>query len=286
MKVVDELGNERDGIFLVPFVASFGQAGSFGLDLGRRFFAECGGLAATALEGTRKTWDIRRWWPEYIEQCLFLIRVTTLPVMLIAIPLGATISLQVGQLTRQLGAESLTGAVVIVGVVREAAPIAAALLIAGAGGSAMTADVGARNIRDELAAMEVMSVNPTHRLVTPRLWAASTVGVLLVSLIVIAGVAGGYVFNVLLQGVSPGAFFQGADSLLRLSDLQVGIFKAGLFGFMAATISCHRGMNCDKSPVGVGLAVKEAVVVSMLSIFIVNYVITTLYTLLVPQRLI
>jgi phospholipid/cholesterol/gamma-HCH transport system permease protein len=206
--------------------------------------------------------------------------------MLIAIPLGASISLQVGQLTRQLGAESLTGAVVIVGVVREAAPIAAALLIAGAGGSAMTADMGARNIRDELAAMSVMAVNPTHRLVTPRLWAASTIGVLLVSLIIVSGVGGGYLFNVVLQGVSSGAYFQGADTLLRLSDLIVALLKAGLFGFMAATVACHRGMHCNRSPVGVGAAVKEAVVMTLLAVFIVNYVITTLYALLVPQRLI
>jgi phospholipid/cholesterol/gamma-HCH transport system permease protein len=254
-------------------------------ELARRTLAETGAMAATALEGLRRTWEITRWWPEYVTQCLFLIRVTTLPVMLIAVPLGATISLQVGQLTRQLGAESLTGAVVIVGVVREAAPIAAALLIAGAGGSAMTADMGARNIRDELAAMEVMAVNPTHRLVTPRLWAATTVGLLLVSLIILSGVAGGYLFNVVLQGVSPGAYFQGADDLLRLSDLGVALFKAGLFGFMAATVACHRGMRCERSPVGVGAAVKEAVVMTLLAVFIVNYVITSLYTILVPQEL-
>ncbi len=267
-------------------LARLGAVPSAVLGTLRAFLVEAGGLTATALEGLRKTWQVTRWWPEYVEQCLFLIKVTTLPVMLIAIPLGATISLQVGQLTRQLGAESLTGAVVIVGVVREAAPIAAALLIAGAGGSAMTADMGARNIRDELAAMSVMAVNPTHRLVTPRLWAATTVGVLLVSLIIVAGVGGGYLFNVVLQGVSPGAFFQGDDALLRPADLAVALFKAGLFGFMAATVACHRGMHCDRSPVGVGAAVKEAVVMTLLAVFIVNYVITTLYALLVPQRLI
>src|SRR3546814_12288188 len=84
-------------------------------------------------------------------------------------------------------------------IVREAAPVATALLIAGAGGSAMTADIGARKIRDELAAMEVMSVNPVHRLVTPRLWAASTVGLFLVSLVSVAGIGGGYFFNVVIQ---------------------------------------------------------------------------------------
>src|SRR3546814_21086967 len=108
--------------------------------------------------------------------------------MLIAIPLGATISLQVGQLTRQLGAESLTGAVVIVGVIREAAPIAAALLLAGAGGSAMTADMGARHIPDQPSAMEVMAVNPTPRLVPPPLGSATKVAVLLVLLIIVSEV--------------------------------------------------------------------------------------------------
>ena len=77
----------------------------------------------------------------------------------------------------------------------------------------MSSDIGSRNIRDELAAMEVMGVNPIHRLVTPRLWAASTVGVMLVSLVIVSGVGGGYFFNVVLQGVTPGAYFEGATSL-------------------------------------------------------------------------
>ncbi len=246
--------------------------------------ADIGDTLSIALEGMRKSWQVGRWGAEFVMQALFLVKVTLLPVVLIAVPLGATISLQIGQLTRQLGGESFTGAAVIVGVVREAAPIAAALLIAGAGGSAMTADMGARNIRDELAAMEVMAVNPVGRLVTPRLWAASAVGVLLVSMVIVAGVGGGFVFNVILQGVSPGAFFNGATALIRLSDLGVAIGKAGLFGFIAAAVACQRGMSCDRSPVGVGLAVKQAVVVTFLAVFSANYVITSLYVLLVPQR--
>jgi phospholipid/cholesterol/gamma-HCH transport system permease protein len=248
--------------------------------------SETGATFAVALEGVRHSWDVRHWWREYVLQSLFLVKVTLTPVMLVALPLGATISLQIGQLTRQLGGESFTGAAVIVGVIREAAPIAAALLIAGAGGSAMTADIGARNIRDELAAMEVMAVNPIGRLVTPRLWAAGTVGVLLVGSVIVAGVGGGFVFNVIVQGVSPGAFFNGSTSLLQLADLVVALFKAGLFGFIAAAVSCHRGMSCARSPVGVGLAVKQAVVITFLAVFTANYVITSLYVVLVPQRII
>src|SRR5207248_5085530 len=188
----------------------------------------------------------------------------------------------VGSFNRQLGAESATGAAMVLAIVREAAPVAAALLIAGAGGSAMTADLGSRKIRDEIAAMEVMAVNPIHRLVTPRLWAASTVGVLLVSLVVLSGVAGGFFFNVIIQGVTPGAYFNGATSLLHTSDLFVSIFKAWIFGFIAATVACYSGMNCDLGPVGVGRAVNKSVVQTFIVVFIVNYVITTLYFVVVP----
>jgi len=249
-----------------------------------RLLGETGGTISIALEGVRKTWDVRHWWREYVVQSAFLVSVTLTPVVLIAIPLGATISLQIGQLTRQLGAESFTGAAIIVGIIREAAPIAAALLIAGAGGSAMTADIGARNIRDELAAMEVMAINPVGRLVTPRLWAAASVGVLLVSMVIVGGVGGGFFFTVIVQGVSPGAFFNGATALVRMSDLVVAMGKAGLFGIIAAAIACQRGMSCDRSPLGVGIAVKQAVVITLLAVFTVNYVITSMYVVLVPQR--
>src|SRR3546814_12390113 len=83
---------------------------------------------------------------------------------------------------------------------------------------------------------------------------------LLVSLIIVAGVGGGYIFNVVLQGVSPGAYFQGADALLRLSDLFVALGKAGSFGLLAATVACPRGMHCDRSTLGVGFPVQADVV--------------------------
>jgi phospholipid/cholesterol/gamma-HCH transport system permease protein len=100
----------------------------------RGVFAEIGELFIIAMEALRRTWDVRHWFWEFVEQCWFLARVTTMPVILIAIPLGATVALQVGDLAGQLGAKSATGGAVVVGLVREVAPIAAALVIAGAGG--------------------------------------------------------------------------------------------------------------------------------------------------------
>ena len=246
---------------------------------------ETGLMFAIAAEGFRNTPDIRTWWKDWLEQCWFLVQVTTLPVLLIAIPLGATISLQVGDLAGQLGAQSATGSAVVLAIVREVAPVATALLISGAGGSAMSSDLGSRRIRNELSAMQVMGVNPIHRLVTPRLWASSTVGVLLVSLVVLSGVAGGYFFNVVLQGVTPGAYFEGATSLLRLPDLLASLFKAWIFGFIAAMVAAYKGMNCDYGPAGVGKAVNQAVVLTFILIFAANYVITTIYFVLFPSQI-
>lgn len=246
---------------------------------------QTGSLFIVAIEGFRKTWDLRRWWAEYVEQCYFLAKVTALPVMLIALPLGGTISLQVGQIVRQIGAQSGTGATVVQALVTQVAPVAAALLISGAGGSAMTSDMGSRRIREELDAMEVMAINPVHRLVTPRLWAASTVGVMLCSIVILAGVLGGYYFNVIQEGVTPGSYFDGATSLLQLTDLTTTLFKAWIFGFLAASVACWKGMTCDYGPSGVGRAVNQAAVIAALLVFAANYVISTLAYALFPPRI-
>ncbi len=245
---------------------------------------ETGNLFAVTLDGVRDIPKIRVWWQEYLRQCWFISKVTAVPVMLISIPFGMVIALHVGSFSRQLGAESATGAAMVLAIVREAAPVATALLIAGAGGSAMTADIGSRKIRDEIAAMEVMAVNPIGRLVTPRLMAASTVALFLVSLVSVAGLAGGYVFNVLVQHVTAGAYFSGFTQLVQLPDLWSSLAKAWVFGFIAAMVSCYKGLYAKGGPKGVGDAVNQGVVITFILIFFVNFIMTTLYFALVPQK--
>jgi len=245
---------------------------------------EAGTLFSVSLDGIRNIPKIRQWWQEYLRQCWFIAKVTSIPVMLISIPFGMVIALHVGSFSRQLGAESATGAAMVLAIVREAAPVATALLIAGAGGSAMTADIGSRKIRDEIAAMEVMAVNPIGRLVTPRLLAASTVALFLVSLVSVAGLAGGYVFNVLVQHVTAGAYFSGFTQLVQLPDLWQSLAKAWVFGFIAAMVSCYKGLYCKGGPKGVGDAVNQGVVITFIFIFFVNFIMTTLYFALVPQK--
>src|SRR5688572_8897995 len=254
------------------------------VDKPRTLVRETGVMFAIALEGLRRTPFVRDWWREYLSQCWFIAKVTSLPVMLISIPFGMVIALHVGSFNRQLGAESATGAAMVLAIVREAAPVVTALLIAGAGGSAMTADLGSRKIRDEISAMEVMAVNPVHRLVTPRLWAASTVSIMLVSLVSVAGLAGGFVFNVIVQGTTAGAYFSGFTALVQLPDLFQALVKAWVFGFIAAMVACYKGLYAKGGPKGVGDAVNQAVVVTFILIFFANFIMTTLYFALIPQK--
>ncbi|MFU8874514.1 MlaE family ABC transporter permease [Micromonospora sp. SL4-19] len=221
---------------------------------------------------------------EFVQQAWFISSVSILPAALVSIPFGAVIALQLGSLVRQLGAQSFTGAASVLAVVREAGPIVTALIIAGAGGSAICADLGARKIREELDAMQVLGIDPIHRLVVPRVLASMLVAVLLNGLVSVVGVTGGYAFNVVLQGGTPGAYVASFQALGQLPDLLVGEVKALLFGATAALVACYKGMTAKGGPKGVGDAVNQSVVITFMLLFALNFVVTAGYFQVVPQK--
>jgi len=221
---------------------------------------------------------------EFVQQAWFISSVSILPAALVSIPFGAVIALQLGSLVRQLGAQSFTGAASVLAVVREAGPIVTALIIAGAGGSAICADLGARKIREELDAMQVLGIDPIHRLVVPRVLASMLVAVLLNGLVSVVGVTGGYAFNVVLQGGTPGAYVASFQALGQLPDLLVGEVKALLFGATAALVACYKGMTARGGPKGVGDAVNQSVVITFMLLFALNFVVTAGYFQVVPQK--
>ncbi|MGH3728126.1 MAG: MlaE family ABC transporter permease [Micromonosporaceae bacterium] len=221
---------------------------------------------------------------ELIQQAWFIASVSIIPAALVSIPFGAVIALQLGSLTRQLGAQSFAGAASVLAVVREAGPIVTALIIAGAGGSAICADLGARKIREELDAMQVLGIDPIQRLVVPRVIASMFVAVLLNGLVSVVGVAGGYFFNVVMQGGTPGAYLASFQALGQLADLISGEIKALFFGAIAALVGCYLGMNAKGGPKGVGDAVNQTVVIAFMLLFAVNFIIVAIYFQVVPQK--
>ena len=245
---------------------------------------ETGRLFALALDVIvqtfRRPFQVR----EFIQQCWFIASVTILPTALVAIPFGAVVALQLGSLIVQLGAQSFTGAAAVLAIIQQAAPLVTALMVAGAGGSAICADLGARTIREEIDAMEVLGVNPIQRLVVPRVLAAMVIAVLLNGLVSVVGVAGGYFFNVILQGGTPGAYLASFSALAQLPDLYAGEVKALCFGAIAAIVAAHKGLTAGGGPKGVGDAVNHAVVLTFLLLFFTNFVLTAVYFEIVPAK--
>ncbi len=235
-------------------VALFRETGSFvamSLDVGRAVF--------------RRPFQVR----EFLQQCWFVASVSILPTCLVAIPFGAIIALQTGALIRQLGAVSLNGG---------------ASVIAGAAGSAVCADLGARKIRDEIDAMEVLGIDPLQRLVVPRVFAIMLVSALLNGLVSVVGVAGGYFFSVVVQHGTPGPYFASFTELAQLPDLYQAEAKAIVFGLVAGLMASYKGLTAKGGPKGVGDAVNQSVVFTFMLLFAINFFATALYTQLVPQK--
>lgn len=245
---------------------------------------QSGKLFALFLDVGRMTFKRPFQFREFIQQSWFIASVTILPTMLVTIPFGAVIALQLGTLSRQIGAQSFTGAASVLAIIREASPIVVALLIAGAGGSAICADLGSRKIRDEIDAMEVLGISPIQRLVVPRVLGCVVVATALNGVVSVVGVAGGYFFNVILQGGTPGAYLASFSALAQLPDLYTGEVKAFVFGIIAGVVASYKGLNVGGGPKGVGDAVNQSVVITFMLLFAVNFVITAVYFQVVPAK--
>ena len=100
----------------------------------------------------------------------------------------------------------------------------------------------------------------------------------------LVGVAGGYVFNVILQDGTPGAYLASFTALAQIPDLVIGLIKALVFGLIAAIVASYKGMNAGGGPKGVGDAVNESVVITFLLLFVVNFVLSAIYLQIVPPK--
>ena len=159
-------------------------------------------------------------------------------------------------------------------------------MLAGAVGSAIAADLGSRTIRDEIDAMKVMGVNPIERLISPRLLATMVVSFLLCGFVCFVGFITGYVFNVYLQGGTPGSYTGTFASFATTSDLMFALAKAVIFGAIVAIVACDRGLSTKGGPAGVANSVNAAVVNSVLLLFTVNVILTQLFAILFPAKVV
>ncbi len=220
---------------------------------------------------------------EFVRQGAFMAGTAVVPTVLVALPVGVTLSIQFALLAGQVGATSLAGAASGLAVIRQAASLVAAILMAAAVGSAITADLGSRTMREEIDAMEVMGVSVIRRLVVPRFAAAIMIGVALTGVVCFVGFLASYLFNVYFQNGAPGSFVATFASFTTPGDMVLALLKAVVFGAIVAIVSAQKGLSTQGGPTGVANSVNAAVVESILILMIVNVAISQLYNMLFPR---
>lgn len=221
-------------------------------------------------------------WSEFLLQAWFMTKVSLLPTILVAIPFGVITSVQIGAVASQIGAGSFSGAINGIGVLRQGAPLVTSLMIAGAVGSAICSDLGARQVREEIDAMKVMGINPVQRLVSPRVVAALVVSLLLTIIVAMTAMVTAFILNVGNGSISAGTYINSFISFSNTIDLWVALLKAFIFGFIATIVAAHKGLSAHGGPKGVADAVNQAVVLSVILLAVVNVVITQVYSMLSP----
>jgi phospholipid/cholesterol/gamma-HCH transport system permease protein len=200
-------------------------------------------------------------------------------ITVVALFTGMILALQTGLELRRYGQEVYIGSAVAVSVIREMGPFMTGLIIAASVGSAIAAQLGTMTVSEEIAALEVMSINPNRFLVMPRLVALACMMPVLTVYTNILGIFGGAVVGATQLGVSMRSYMDNATQFATNKDLYVGLFKAFVFGIIIATVACHQGFVTTEGAVGVGKATRRSVIISFLVILVVGYMITRMFYL-------
>jgi phospholipid/cholesterol/gamma-HCH transport system permease protein len=158
-------------------------------------------------------------------------------------------------------------------VMREFAPLVCAIVMSGVVGTAITADLGARKIREELDALVVLGIDPIKSLVAPRFLALMALTSLLNVFALLFGTFGGMLVT-LSNGAPLGPFFATFFQNATVPEIAASLVKTTLFGAIIAIVCCYKGLTAKGGPEGVGRAVNQAVVIAFMAIGIVNYVFT------------
>ena len=187
-----------------------------------------------------------------------------------------TVSVIVG--FRQFSAEGMVGGVVSLALARELAPVLASVVVTARAGSTMASELGNMRVTEQIDAITTMGVSPEQYLVAPRVLATTLMMPLLATCFGVVGQAGSYLVAVVWQGIDPGAYIDKITQLLDVSDLRMMLVKATVFGFVVSIVCCKKGFYASGGARGVGEATAKAVVASIVAIFAVDYVLTTLMT--------
>jgi phospholipid/cholesterol/gamma-HCH transport system permease protein len=246
---------------------------------GRRVLMICRGTGRALLMIMAAAWYLpyafsRRNRAVVVEQ-MFIAGVKSLGVItIVGLFIGMILAFQTGFELRRFGQEDSIGTMVTVVMLREMGPFMTALIIASSVGAAMAAQIATMTVSEEVAALEVMSINPLRFIVMPRLVALMIMVPLLTVYTNAMGILGGAIVGYTQLGIGIPAYFEDCWHYASNRDLYVGLIKAMVFGVIIAATACHQGFVAQNGAVGVGRATRQTVVISFLVTLMTGYFLT------------
>lgn len=209
---------------------------------------------------------------------MHFVGVMSLAIVLVSgLFIGMVLALQGYTILVDFGAENALGQMVALSLLRELAPVVAALLFAGRAGSALTAEIGLMKATEQLTSMEMIGVDPLRRVVAPRLWAGFVSLPLLTVGFSVVGIWGGYLVGVQWLGVFEGSYWSNMQgSVGFIDDVGNGLIKSLVFALVVTWIAVFQGYDLIPTSEGISRATTRTVVYSSLAILGLDFVLTTL----------
>jgi len=212
-----------------------------------------------------------------IQQMYFLGNLSLVIIAVSGLFVGFVLGLQGYYTLSRYGSSSALGVLVALSLVRELGPVVTALLFAGRAGTSLTAEIGLMKAGEQIAAMEMMAVDPVVRVLAPRFWAGVIVMPLLAAVFSAVGIMGGYVVGVVMIGVDAGQFWSQMQSGVDVfKDVGNGVIKSVVFGLAVTFVALLQGWRSQPTPEGVSRATTRTVVIASLAVLALDFVLTAM----------
>jgi phospholipid/cholesterol/gamma-HCH transport system permease protein len=230
----------------------------------------------TLLFGAALRGSFRRpfYWHELLEQCRFILTANFVPLLLTGMGFGTIVSLEAGHFFRSASAEYRLGGFTVMSNIREFSPVATGLMVAAVSGTAIVADLGARQVRSELEALSVMGLSNVLFIVVPRALALMLMTALYNFPMIVFTMVASYLVGVVVVGVNAGAFMASFFTQGTVVDVVSGEIKCIAFGAIVAAICIARGIAARGGAEGVAKAVHASVIGSFVGILAFEYLFT------------
>ncbi|MGE0072130.1 MAG: lipid asymmetry maintenance ABC transporter permease subunit MlaE [Thiomonas sp.] len=212
-----------------------------------------------------------------VQQMYFLGNLSLVIIAVSGLFVGFVLGLQGYYTLSRYGSSSALGVLVALSLVRELGPVVTALLFAGRAGTSLTAEIGLMKAGEQIAAMEMMAVDPVVRVLAPRFWAGVIVMPLLAAVFSAVGIIGGYIVGVVMIGVDAGQFWSQMQSGVDVfKDVGNGVIKSVVFGLAVTFVALLQGWRSLPTPEGVSRATTRTVVIASLAVLALDFVLTAM----------